>query len=176
MTTVLDPPALSTSEFDGGGTYFADLRRSLRPPVGHVIAFEVSQALPTVTPPIVSGARSICYTRYIRYIAGGSTTRMSRSSPARVTFVTSVTSVTSQGGLYHAGEPIISGTRYIIAAFLYVEQEEDTAGESSAEDVRRGAQQLRTDGAVTDENGLAVTYTFTNTYLDGYQQIGRAHV
>ena len=58
--------------FAGGGTYFADLRRALSPPVGHVIAFD--------------------------------------------------------GRALHGGEPIVRGTRYIVAAFLYVEEEEE-AGE-----------------------------------------------
>lgn len=58
-------PLNDIKEYAGGGTYFADLRQSLRLPHGHVIAFE--------------------------------------------------------GGLFHAGEPIVVGTRYIIAAFLYTE-------------------------------------------------------
>lgn len=52
--------------FCGGGTYFAGLRRSLCPGVGHVIAFD--------------------------------------------------------GAALHGGEPIVHGTRYIIAAFLFVDE------------------------------------------------------
>ena len=53
-------------EYDGGGTYFADLREAVRPEQGHALAFD--------------------------------------------------------GSLFHGGEPIVRGVRYIIAAFLYTER------------------------------------------------------
>lgn len=52
----------SDSDFTGGGTYFQDLRGAVRPPIGHVLAFD--------------------------------------------------------GNLLHAGDVLMTGTRYIIAAFL----------------------------------------------------------
>ena len=52
-------------EYDGGGTYFWEMRRAIRPPKGSLIAFD-------------------------------------------------------GGKLLHGGEPVVAGTRYILAAFLYL--------------------------------------------------------
>ena len=68
--------------FVGGGTFFADLRRALNPPAGHVIAFD--------------------------------------------------------GEVLHGGEPIVRGTRYIVAAFLYVDHG-DAAGDADNGRTRRPA-------------------------------------
>lgn len=62
--------------FVGGGTFFADLRRAVSPPIGHVIAFD--------------------------------------------------------GRALHGGEPIVRGTRYIVAAFLYVEDDEPEEPDAQA--------------------------------------------
>lgn len=69
--SVLSLTVVLNDEFEGGGTFFADLRRSLSPPVGHLVAFH--------------------------------------------------------GRALHGGEPIVSGVRYIVAAFLYVAVEEPAA-------------------------------------------------
>ena len=69
-------------EYEGGGTYVAELRRALRPALGHMLAFE--------------------------------------------------------GGLFHGGEPIVRGVRYIIAAFLYTERAA-AAGAPSEEPRGNGA-------------------------------------
>lgn len=61
--------------FAGGGTFFADLRRAISPPVGHVIAFD--------------------------------------------------------GHALHGGEPVVRGTRYIVAAFLYIDAAEGGGEEPS---------------------------------------------
>ena len=40
--------------------------------------------------------------------------------------------VAFEGGLFHAGEPIVRGTRYIIAAFLYVEADGEAKADAAA--------------------------------------------
>ena len=62
-------PLNAKSEFVGGGTYFAALRRALSPEAGHAVVFD--------------------------------------------------------GRILHGGEPIVAGTRYIIAAFLHVERDDE---------------------------------------------------
>ena len=78
LTIALNP----LGEYDGGGTYFADLREAVRPEQGHALAFD--------------------------------------------------------GSLFHGGEPIVRGVRYIIAAFLYTERAA-AAGAPSEEPRGNGA-------------------------------------
>jgi len=63
LTIALNP----SSEYNGGGTYFCELGRSLQPGLGHVVSF--------------------------------------------------------LGDLKHGGDPITKGVRYIVAAFLYVDED-----------------------------------------------------
>jgi len=89
--------------FCGGGTYFAGLRRSLCPGVGHVIAFD--------------------------------------------------------GAALHGGEPIVHGTRYIIAAFLFVDEPPQMPLRDAQSSATMGgllAKRARADEPRAEANGHAI--------------------
>eukprot|EP01041_Mallomonas_annulata_P010869 gene10869-22693_t len=67
----------SVDAYEGGGTYFVDVGRAVRPDIGQVLSF--------------------------------------------------------RGDLMHGGEPITSGVRYIIAAFLYISHHKDDDNEHNAD-------------------------------------------
>jgi uncharacterized membrane protein YgcG len=70
-------PLNRQSEYDGGGTYFGPLGRSVRPPMGALVAFHGGRVL-------------------------------------------------------HGGEPVVRGTRYVLAAFLYVRRDPTRGGGADA--------------------------------------------
>ena len=89
--------------YAGGGTYVAELRRALRPELGHMVRFAVSfRGLPYSTP---------------------SPNLDPDPDPDQVSF---------EGGVFHGGEPIVRGTRHIIAAFLYLDETCDAAAATTA--------------------------------------------
>jgi len=94
-------------EFAGGGTFFQELQGAVRPPLGHVLAFD--------------------------------------------------------GNLLHAGDALLSGTRYIVAAFLLLAPAGEVPGREWVDMDLRHAEETARSGA---EGGAAVcsdsgTFSFT---------------